>query len=67
MEKSDFVQLFSKLYNCALIPARCSTAFPQPGIFPYDPRVVKKDKVIKMLYHQQRHQQNNLSKNFQMS
>ena len=47
MEKSDFVQLFSKLYDYALIPAHCSTAFAKSGIFPYDPGAVKKDKIIK--------------------
>ena len=44
MEKSDFVQLF---YEYTLIPAHCSTAFAKSGIFPYDPRAVKKDKIIK--------------------
>ena len=47
MEKSDFVQLFAKLYEYALIPAHCSTAFAKSGIFPYDPRAVKRDKIIK--------------------
>ena len=37
MEKSDFTQLFPKLYEYALIPAHCSTAFAKSGIFPYDP------------------------------
>ena len=47
MEKSDFVQLFSKLYDRALIPAHCSMAFVKSGIFPYDPRTITKDKIIK--------------------
>ena len=44
---STQIELFSKLYDYALIPAHCSTAFAESGIFPYDPRAVKKDKIIK--------------------
>ena len=47
IEKSDFVQLFSKLYDYSSIPAHCSTAFTKFGIFSYDPLAVKKDKIIK--------------------
>ena len=47
IEKSDFVQLFARLYEYALVPVHCSTAFAKFGIFPYDPRAVKKNKIIK--------------------
>ena len=47
LNKRDFVQLFSKLYNYALIPAHCSTAFAKAGIFPFDRRSIKNDRIIK--------------------
>ena len=47
MEKSVFVQLFSKLYDYASIPAHCSTAFAKSSVFPYGQRAVTKDKIIK--------------------
>ena len=47
MEKCDFVELLEKLYEYAQIAGHCSTAFAKSGIFPYDPRAVKKDKIIK--------------------
>ncbi|CAF3501171.1 unnamed protein product [Rotaria sp. Silwood2] len=47
LDKREFVQLFSKVYDFALIPAHCSTAFAKAGIFPYDPRVIKNDRIIK--------------------
>jgi hypothetical protein len=45
--KRDFVQLFAKLYEYALLPTHCSTAFGKAGIYPYDPRVIKNDRVVK--------------------
>ncbi|CAF1281410.1 unnamed protein product, partial [Rotaria magnacalcarata] len=47
MEKTDCVRLFSKLYEYALIPGHCSTAFAKTGIFPYDSRAIKNDTIIK--------------------
>jgi hypothetical protein len=47
MNKRDFVHVFSKLYDFALIPAHCSTAFGKAGIYPYDPRAIKNDRVVK--------------------
>jgi hypothetical protein len=47
MNRRDFVVLFSKLYDFALIPAHCSTDFGKTGIYPYDPRVIKNDRVVK--------------------
>ncbi|CAM4741899.1 unnamed protein product [Rotaria magnacalcarata] len=47
MEKTDFVRLFSKLYEYALIPGHCSAAFAKAGTFPYDPRAIKNDRIIK--------------------
>ncbi|CAF4410754.1 unnamed protein product [Rotaria sp. Silwood2] len=34
-------------YNYALLPTHCSSAFGKAGIFPYDPRVIKRDKIKK--------------------
>ena len=47
LEKRDFIRLFSKLYDDALIPAHCSTAFAKAGIYPYDPRAVKHHRIIR--------------------
>jgi hypothetical protein len=47
LDKYDFVQLFSKLYEYALIPTHCSTAFGKAGIYPFDPRAAKNDRVVK--------------------
>ena len=47
LNKRDFVQLFSKLYNYALIPAHCSTAFAKAGVFPFDRQAIKNDRIIK--------------------
>lgn len=47
LEKKEFVHLFRSLYDYALIPAHCSTAFAKAGIYPYDPRVVKNDRIVK--------------------
>ncbi|CAF4250243.1 unnamed protein product, partial [Rotaria sordida] len=46
-DKQDFVQLFSKLYNYALIPPHCSTAFAKAGIFSFDYRAIKNDRILK--------------------
>ncbi|CAF0782705.1 unnamed protein product [Rotaria sordida] len=47
MEKHEFVQLYSQLYDFALIPAHCSTAFARSGICPYDPCAIKNRRIIK--------------------
>lgn len=47
MDKCEFVNTFSKLYDFALIPAHCSTAFAKAGVYPFDKRVVKSDRIIK--------------------
>ena len=47
LNKRDFIQLFSKLYNFALIPAHCSATFAKAGIFPFDRRAIKNDRIIK--------------------
>jgi hypothetical protein len=47
MDKRDFIRLFSKLYDDALIPAHCSTAFAKAGIYPFDPRAVKQHRIIR--------------------
>jgi len=47
IEKREFVPLFSKLYDYALIPVHCSTAFGKAGIHPYDSSVIKNDRVVK--------------------
>ena len=47
LNKRDFIQLFSKLYNYALIPAHCLAAFAKTGIFPFDHRAIKNDRIIK--------------------
>ncbi|CAF2143517.1 unnamed protein product [Rotaria magnacalcarata] len=47
LEKSDFVRLFAKLYDYALLPAHCSPSFAKAGIYPYDPRIIRKEKLIK--------------------
>ncbi|CAF4730078.1 unnamed protein product [Rotaria socialis] len=33
LDKSNFIKLFAKLYDYALIPAHCSSSFPKAGIF----------------------------------
>ena len=47
MDKREFVELFAKLYDFALIPTHCSTAFGKAGIYPYDPRAIKYDRIVK--------------------
>jgi len=47
IDKNDFVHMFSNLYNYALIPAHCSAAFAKAGIFPFDKRAIKNDRIIK--------------------
>ena len=46
IEKREFVQLFSKLYDFALIP-RCSMAFAKSGVYSFDPRAIKNYRIIK--------------------
>jgi hypothetical protein len=41
------VHLFSKLFDYVLIPAHCSTAFGKAGIYLYDPRAIKNDRLVK--------------------
>ena len=47
MDKREFVHSFGKLYDFALIPTHCSTAFGKAGIYPYDPRAIKNDRIVK--------------------
>ena len=47
IEKREFVQLFSKLYDFALILSRCSMAFEKSGVYPFDPRTIKNYRKIK--------------------
>jgi hypothetical protein len=47
MDKQDFIHMFSKLYDYALIPAHCSAAFAKAGIFPFDKRAIKSCRIIK--------------------
>lgn len=47
IDKRDFIRLFAKLYDDALIPAHCSTAFAKAGIYPFDPRAVKNHRIIR--------------------
>jgi hypothetical protein len=47
IEKREFIELFGKLYDYALIPGHCSTAFAKAGIYPYDPRVINNDRIVK--------------------
>ncbi|CAF1272071.1 unnamed protein product [Rotaria sp. Silwood1] len=47
LDKPTFIRLYAQLYNYALLPTHCSSAFGKAGIFPYDPRVIKRDKIIK--------------------
>jgi hypothetical protein len=47
LDKPAFIRLYAQLYNYALLPTHCSSAFGKAGIFPYDPRVIKRDKFIK--------------------
>jgi hypothetical protein len=49
MDKREFVNLFSKLYDYALLPAHCSTAFAKAGVYPFDPRVIKNDRMVKTI------------------
>ncbi|CAF2107337.1 unnamed protein product, partial [Rotaria magnacalcarata] len=46
LDKPDFVKLFAKLYDYALLPAHCSPSFAKAGIFPYDPRIIRQDNLI---------------------
>ncbi|CAF1655586.1 unnamed protein product [Rotaria magnacalcarata] len=46
LDKPDFVKLFAKLYDYALLPAHCSPSLAKAGIFPYDPRIIRQDKLI---------------------
>ncbi len=46
LDKSDFVRLFSKLYDYVLLPTHCAPAFAKAGIFPYDPRIIRKEKLV---------------------
>ncbi|CAF2019635.1 unnamed protein product, partial [Rotaria magnacalcarata] len=46
LDKPDFVKLFAKLYDYALLPAHCSSSLAKAGIFPYDPRIIRQDKLI---------------------
>ncbi|CAF1525814.1 unnamed protein product [Rotaria sordida] len=47
LDKPTFVRLYAQLYNYALLPTHFSSAFGKAGVFPYDPRVIKRDKIIK--------------------
>ena len=46
LDKPDFVRLFSKLYNYALLLAQCTLSFAKGGIFPFDRRIVRNEKLI---------------------
>ncbi|CAF2673924.1 unnamed protein product [Rotaria sp. Silwood2] len=46
LDRSDFVKLFSKLYDYALLPVHCAPSFSKSGIYPYDPQIIRKDKLI---------------------
>ncbi|CAF2130867.1 unnamed protein product [Rotaria magnacalcarata] len=47
LDKPNFIRLYAQLYQYALMPTHCSSAFGKAGIFPYDPRAIKRDKLIK--------------------
>lgn len=47
LDKPAFVRLYSQLYNYALLPGHCSAAFGKAGVFPYDPRAIKRSKLVK--------------------
>ena len=46
LEKPDFVRLFSKLFDYALLPAHCAPSFAKSRIYPFDPRIIPKEKLI---------------------
>ena len=46
MEKLDFVKLFSKLFDYALLPAHCTPSCAKSRIYPFDPRIISKEKLI---------------------
>ena len=46
LDKADFVKLFAKLYNYSLLPAHCAPAFAKAGIYPYDSRIIRREKLI---------------------
>lgn len=48
LEKSNFIHMFAKLYNHALLPNHCSVAFREAGIVPFDPCVVKRQMLMKV-------------------
>ncbi|CAF0786273.1 unnamed protein product, partial [Adineta ricciae] len=47
LDKPDFIRLYSRLYDYALLPAHCSSAFGKAGIIPFDPRVVKRSRLLR--------------------
>lgn len=48
LDKSNFIHLFAKLYSYALLPSHCSAAFGKAGIFPFDPRAVRRQRLTKV-------------------
>ena len=46
LEKLDFVNLFSELFDYALLPAHCAPSFAKSGIYPFDPRIISKEELI---------------------
>lgn len=47
LDKREFIKLFSKLYDHALIPSHCSAAFAKAGVFPFDSRAINTERIVK--------------------
>jgi DDE superfamily endonuclease len=52
LDKPNFIRLYAELYNYAFLPNHCSSAFGKAGIFPYDPRVIKRNRLVKACSNQ---------------
>ena len=46
LKKPDFVKLFSKVFDYALLPAHCALSYAKFGIYPFDLRIILKEKLI---------------------
>ncbi|CAF1507951.1 unnamed protein product [Rotaria sordida] len=46
IDKPQFALLISELFKNSLLPSHCISGFLKSGIYPYDPRVISKEKLL---------------------
>ncbi|CAF3738952.1 unnamed protein product [Rotaria socialis] len=46
IDKSQFALLIAELFKNSILPSHCVSGFLKSGIYPYDPRVISKEKLL---------------------